>query len=187
MPKFMKSFLLNRACLQLKQSKSLFLFATKSLRRKILVASCLFVFVAFFLSFFLLFISCDKSKTNKIEVDKKVDSTSVNEKKSENISQKKEIWYDKLMLNYVKNSENELIKLALKNKENVEWVLDRTEVTDSTNYYIFNVGQDVFDEGNTNLRFSTCGWIYIDSLSQKIYEYDLPNETLVFWNKKYAH
>ncbi len=94
-------------------------------------------------------------------------------------------WYDDLIVDYINKSDNQLIKSALKNKEQVDWILDRTEKTDSTNYYIFKIGQDVTDENNTNPRFSFDGWIYIDSLSKKIYEYDLPNDSLIIWKNKY--
>lgn len=94
-------------------------------------------------------------------------------------------WYDPLMANYIKNSDKELIRQHLKNKDTLEWLLDNTEKTDSTHYYIFNIGLEVSDKGNTNKRFSSCGWVYIDSLSKKIYEYDLPNDRLVLWEKKH--
>jgi hypothetical protein len=29
----------------------------------------------------------------------------------------------------------------------------------------------------------TDGWVYIDSLTRKIYEYDLPNDSLIKWEK----
>ena len=48
-----------------------------------------------------------------------------------------QIWYDTLIINYIRNSDNELIKLALKNNGQVDWILDRTEKTDTTNFYIF--------------------------------------------------
>ena len=92
--------------------------------------------------------------------------------------------YDSLVYDYINNSENELIKLALKDNVKVEWILDQIEKTDSKNYYIFNIGQSVSDIDGTNTRFSSNGWIYIDSISKIVYEYDLPNESLIVWNKK---
>ena len=102
----------------------------------------------------------------------------------ENTTEKGEqSWADPLILNYIKKSNNELINLALKNKINEEWILDRVETNKNEKYFIFKIGHDVSDEGNTNLRFVTDSWLYIDSLSQNIYEYDLPKDKLILWKK----
>lgn len=92
-------------------------------------------------------------------------------------------FYDTLVLKYIHNTGNELIKLAVKENLSEEWLLDRIENTGTTKYYIFQIGHDVSDSGNTNLRFVTDGWIYIDSITRKIYEYDLPNDSLFEWRK----
>lgn len=135
-------------------------------------------------------LSCNKTEkenltTEDIIANEQTDSSSIKTKskdsgnKSTNIS-----WYDKLIAEYVKKSKNELIKLSLKDND-IEWLLDRTEENDSTKFMVFNIGHDVFDEGEANKRFSSCGWIYIDSLKQKLYEYDLANDTLIEWKTKY--
>lgn len=137
-------------------------------------------------------LSCNKTKKEtatvfeKLVTDKLTDSSKVNlESLNSESEPKTKVWYDDLIVNYLKNSDNELIKIAIKNNDRIEWLLDRTEKTDSTNYYIFNIGQDVYDEGKTNKRFSSDGWLYIDSLSKKIYEYDLPNDSLIEWKNKH--
>jgi len=61
--------------------------------------------------------------------------------------------------------------------------LDDVNVTDTAKYFIFHLGHDVADKGGKNKRFVTDAWIYIDSLKRKIYEYDLPNDTLIEWKK----
>lgn len=135
----------------------------------------------------ILLLSCNK--TSKEE--KTVDNNQTNSLLVKNSTSKPETksnatnWYDPLLADYVKNSDNGLIKASLKNNEHIQWLLDRTEKTDSTNYYIFNIGQDVSDENNTNKRFSSDGWVYIDSISKKIYEYDLPNDSIIIWKKKH--
>ncbi|WP_269222590.1 hypothetical protein [Flavobacterium sp. IMCC34518] len=137
------------------------------------------------------FLSC--SKTSKVEkqiADKQTDSLSVNKEvlKSETnvkTESKTQNWYDDLIADYIRKSDNELIKSSLKNKERIEWLLDRTEKTDSTNYYIFNIGQNVSEEDGSESRFTSNGWIYIDSISKKIYEYDLPNDSLIVWKNKH--
>ncbi|EAZ94625.1 hypothetical protein FBBAL38_12605 [Flavobacteria bacterium BAL38] len=135
------------------------------LNKNIILVSVLFIFL-----------SCNnKTKLEDKSVDKKIDSSLV--LNSQN-------WYDSLVYDYINNSENELIKLALKDNVKVEWILDQIEKTDSKNYYIFNIGQSVSDIDGTNTRFSSNGWIYIDSISKIVYEYDLPNDSLIVWNKK---
>jgi hypothetical protein len=139
------------------------------------------------------FLSCNKtSKEETQNTDKQIDSLSVNKEvlKSEtetNTESKAQNWYDGLIADYIKKSDNKLIKTSLKNKERIEWLLDRTEKTDSTNYYIFNIGQDVSEEDGTELRFTSDGWIYIDSISKKIYEYNLTNDSLMVWKNKHNH
>ena len=66
-------------------------------------------------------------------------------------------------------------------RDHEEWIFDRTEKTDTANYLIYQIGHDVSDKGNTNPRFVTDQWIYIDSLKNKLYEYDLPNDSLIEW------
>ena len=135
--------------------------------------------------------SCNK--TTKIETqitEKQIDSLSVNKEvlKSETetkIESKTQNWYDGLIADYIRKSDNKLIKASLKNKEQIGWLLDRTEKTDSTNYYVFNIGQDVSEDDGTEPRFTSDGWIYIDSISKKIFQYDLPNDSLIVWKNKH--
>ena len=131
-------------------------------------------------------LSCKDTTKSQNDDDKKhFDSLSKNDKvKKFEVKSNNKIWYDNLIANYIKNSENKLIKSHIKNKDNMEWLLDRTEKTDSTNYYIFNIGQEVSEKDGSELRFSSDGWIYIDSLTKKIYEYDLPNDSLILWKNK---
>lgn len=134
------------------------------------------------------FLSCNK--TSKIE--KQIDSLSANKevlnsKTKAKTESKTQNWYDPLIADYIRKSDNKLIKSSLKNKEQIEWLLDRTEITDSTNYYIFNIGQNVSEKNGTEPRFTSDGWIYIDSISKKIYEYDLPNDSLTVWKSKLHH
>jgi hypothetical protein len=46
---------------------------------------------------------------------------------------------------------------------------------------IFHLGHEVSDEGNTNVRFVTNGWLYIDSLARKLYVYDFATDTIILW------
>jgi uncharacterized protein YxeA len=131
-------------------------------------------------------LSCNKTiKVETINSESKNDflSESKENLKSETKLKTQE-WYDGLIVEYIKKSDNKLIKLSFKNNERIEWLLDRTEKTDSTNYFIFNIGHDVSEKDGSEQRFVSEGWIYIDSISKKIYEYDLPNDSLIHWKKK---
>jgi hypothetical protein len=87
---------------------------------------------------------------------------------------------DSLIAKYISASRNKLVGLS---RDQEEWIFDRTEKTDTADYLVYQIGHDVTDEGNTNPRFVTDQWIYIDSLNNRIYEYDLPNDSLIEWLK----
>ena len=92
-------------------------------------------------------------------------------------------WQDELIVDYAKKSKNPLIQYAIKDEKGFQWILDRTEKNDSTQFYIYKIGVDVTDEDGSSLRFSSCGWVYLDNVKRKLYEYDLPNEQLIEWRK----
>ena len=122
---------------------------------------------------FILF-SC--GQTNSRKTDIKIDSAiSIIIQPN---SVKKNTDFETLIVKYIRNSKNELVALS---RDQEEWIFDRTEKTDTANYLIYQIGHDVTDKGNTNSRFITDQWIYIDSLKSKLYEYDLPNDSLVEW------
>lgn len=136
---------------------------------------------------FISFLSCMKDETKSLSDDLK---TEVNQKdtletKKENSANKilSTDWQDDLIVDYIKNSEKDLIKIHFKNKDKLQWILDSTEKNDSTQFYIYNIGVDVTDENGSSLRFSSCGWVYLDSVKRKLYEYDLPNDQLIEWRK----
>lgn len=127
-------------------------------------------------------IGCGKStKETSGEVQ---DTISQNPKINEKaVATETKLWYVDLVENYIANSKKELI-ICERKAGTSDWELDNQEVCDTANYYIFKIGHTETDEGNTNPRFTASGWIYIDSLTQKIYEYDLPNDQLVLWKNK---
>lgn len=136
---------------------------------------------------FLTFLSCEKKETKDATKDLQ---TEVNQKDTleTNVQSAKDIkvlndWKDKLIADYIRNSKNELIKSSFENDEYIQWILDRTKKNDSTQFYIYNIGVDVAEEDGSEPRFSSCGWVYLDSVKRKLYEYDLPNDTIVEWKK----
>ena len=119
----------------------------------------IFIKKIFLFAVLVTFLSCNyQSKVAEKNIVNQIDSSIVLQSQN---------WYDSLVSDYINNSDNELIKLSLKKNVKVEWILDQIEKTDSTNYYIFNIGQSVSEIDGTNTRFSSNGWIYIDSISKK--------------------
>jgi hypothetical protein len=102
---------------------------------------------------------------------------------NQSISSVTRTWTDTILADYIKNTNNKLIRLALKDTFPEEWLFDRLENWDTTIYLVFHIGHDFLDKGNMNKRFITDGWVYIDSFSRKLYEYDLPKDTLIEWKK----
>ena len=115
------------------------------------------------LIFVLLALSCNESN----RVDTKIDP----------VVNKKVTWVDSLVMKYISQTNDTLIKLARRDNIPVEWMLDRTEITDTTKYLVFQIGHS-FEH-----KFITDKWLYIDSLTRNIYEYDLLNDSLIRWPK----
>jgi hypothetical protein len=141
--------------------------------------SLLFLFVAF--------LSCEKKETKNAESDLQTeinhkDTLVVKTESTENRTYNTN-WQDDLISYYVRKSKNELIVSALESKDNLDWQFDQTIKNDSTQFYIYKIGVHVTEEDGSNPRFSSCGWVYLDSVKRKLYEYDLPNEQLIEWRK----
>ena len=91
-------------------------------------------------------------------------------------------WCDDLIEDYVARSTDELLVLERKDTSvHFGWYLDRIENEFGKKYMIFHLGHEVSDEGNTNVRFVTNGWLYIDSLARKLYVYDFATDTIILW------
>ncbi len=85
---------------------------------------------------------------------------------------------DSLVKYCIKTTKNKLVKT---NKTNIEWLVDNTLLTDTNKFHIIHIGHQQTDDNNSNPRFATDAWIYIDSSKSKIYEYDLTNDSLIFY------
>lgn len=81
-------------------------------------------------------------------------------------------WLDDSISNYIKLSQMELIVLDRKNNEHISWMIDEQERNNKI-YFAVKIGRDFED------RFVSDGWIYIDSESRQIYEYDLAADSLI--------
>ena len=118
-----------------------------------------------FLHYFILglLISCDQPRPVNKEIGK--------------VSGEKNNWLDSLTIKYINESNDSLIVLVRKDTIPFQWMLDRTEIRDLSKYFVIQIGH-TFEH-----KFLADKWIYIDSLSKKFYEYDLPNDKLIEWTK----
>lgn len=56
------------------------------------------------------------------------------------------------------------------------------EKSDSTNYYVYQIGHSVSEPDGTESRWIINQWIYIDSVTHILYEYDLVNDEIIKYN-----
>jgi hypothetical protein len=90
-------------------------------------------------------------------------------------------WQDRAVMRYINESGNGIIADARMRGRGEDWIVDRDETRDSTNYLVIHIGHDESEPDGTNRRFATDAWLYLDTVRKRIYEYDLPNDSLVFW------
>jgi hypothetical protein len=89
-------------------------------------------------------------------------------------------WADALVTRYITLSDNEGVQYAAKDSS-ITWIWDQLLDTDSAQYLVCHLGHDYEDEDGR--RFITDGWLYIDTLTRRLYEYDVPDDSLIMWNK----
>ncbi|WP_212003196.1 hypothetical protein [Chitinophaga sp. HK235] len=92
-------------------------------------------------------------------------------------------WTDSLLIEFVKSTDNQLIRYAAKDSS-IRWMMDQVETTDSAVYMIFHLGHHMEEADHSDPRFVTDGWVYIDTLTRKVYEYDAAADSLKRWYKK---
>ena len=112
-------------------------------------------------------------------VTRKSDST-VN---SDHSGVKSKNWIDSLMEKYILLSNNDLVRSAVNDKLSEEWLFDQIVNTDTAEYFIYQIEHDVSDKGGINLRFITDQWVYVDTATRILYEYDLSKDSLIRWAK----
>ena len=118
---------------------------------------------------------CSGISQNQNNINSKIDTTARPIGKT--LINKGQDWKDSLIIKYLNNTNNEFIFSAKKSKTPAEWFFDRIERKDSVNYYVYQVGHTF------EYKFVNDVWLYIDSISKSIYEYDLPNDSLILWKK----
>jgi hypothetical protein len=136
-----------------------------------------FPFFFVFAAASLILVSCTEPNTQNVQ------STVTNDTYAVDPAYSKLEWCNDLIRDYVARSKDELLVLERQDTSvHFEWYVDRVENENGKKFIIFHLGHDVSDEGNTNVRFVTSGWLYIDSLSRKLYVYDIAKDTIVPWN-----
>jgi hypothetical protein len=88
-------------------------------------------------------------------------------------------WRDSLIIDYIKHSDNDLIKLS-RNDTSIheEWLFDQIEKRGATTYFVYNIGHD--NNIGEGVIYASDSWVFIDSLSRKLYE-GQPDESLKEW------
>ena len=90
-------------------------------------------------------------------------------------------WFEPIVQNYMVRAQTPLMQVSRQDSIPDEWLLDRIESTDTARYFIFQIGQSVSEADGTEPRFVANSWIYLDSLSRKVYELDIALDSLMEW------
>lgn len=80
----------------------------------------------------------------------------------------------KLAEYYIANSKKDLIRLHLKNKDELAYSIEKRNKNDKE-YYVLGIYTE------SEHKINTFQWLYIDPETDKIYEYDLPNDRLIYF------
>ncbi|UFH31467.1 hypothetical protein LNP04_16050 [Chryseobacterium sp. C-71] len=75
---------------------------------------------------------------------------------------------------YIANSKNDLVKLSLKDKIDLAYSVEK-QTRDNKEYYVLGI----YTESEN--KISTIQWLYIAPETDKIYEYDLPEDKLIYF------
>ena len=94
-------------------------------------------------------------------------------------------WLHPLVDSYFHYSKNELVRQQVDTKGDTSegWMIDNLVVTDTAHYLILHVGHDESEADESELRFVTDAWLYVDTLTRTIYDYDIAKETLKRWTR----
>jgi hypothetical protein len=84
-------------------------------------------------------------------------------------------WADSLVWKYIESANDPFIKATKKSKPGIAFIYDGPEKRDSATYLVYKLGD------NFESHFATTQWVYIDSNTRVIYNYDLANDSLIKW------
>jgi hypothetical protein len=87
-------------------------------------------------------------------------------------------WADSLIVQYINKSDNPLFSMTRTDSIPITWMLDRREQTDTAFYLIYQLAHS-FEH-----HLVPDAWLYMDSLSKTIYEYDIATEIIRKWKNQ---
>jgi len=87
-------------------------------------------------------------------------------------------WMGDTIRSYIQLSTNEMVKSYLKDSS-IVFMYDGFENTDIGSRVRVQLGADV--NNGEGMIFSTAQWIYVDTLSHEIYEYDIAADSSHLW------
>lgn len=77
---------------------------------------------------------------------------------------------------YVANSKNELLQQLVKNKEEINYSIEK-QTRNNKEYVLIGIA------ASAEHRINTIQWLYFDNEADKLYEYDLPNDKLITFDR----
>lgn len=88
-------------------------------------------------------------------------------------------WRDSLIIDYIKHSDNDLVKLSRSDTSIHEGgMFDQIEKRGAATYFVYNIGHD--NDTGEGVVYVSDSWVFIDSLNRKLYE-SQPDESLKEW------
>ncbi len=89
-------------------------------------------------------------------------------------------WAVPLVQRYIQTTESQLIKQAREKGTNDEFLWDRLETNYDEVYVVFHIGHDLINADSS--RFVTDGWLYIDTTTRDLFEYDAIADSICKWS-----
>jgi hypothetical protein len=77
---------------------------------------------------------------------------------------------------YIANSKNELLQLLVKKQNEINYSIEK-QTRNNKEYTLIGIA------GTFEHHSNTVQWLYFDSEEDKLYEYDLPNDNLIEFNR----
>ncbi|RBQ09986.1 hypothetical protein [Pedobacter miscanthi] len=77
---------------------------------------------------------------------------------------------------YIANSKNEQLQLLVKNRDEINYSIEK-QIRADKEYMLIGIA------GTEEHRLNTVQWLYFDNELDKLYEYDLPNDSLVEFDR----
>lgn len=130
--------------------------------------------IVLYISTIVFLFSCSNTTGNQKE--KKLDTIHVESVENKDIAPEVALWADEYIIKYLEGNKERLTEV---DDHPVTYIKEITE-RDERVYAMVEIGHS-FEH-----RYVPDQWIYVDSLTKNIYEYDVANDSLILW-KKFAN